>query len=110
MILDTGYLHGFDGWQKQYIYNEFSNNKDKVKFVNYHVPIYGSCEAFDRNPQRFLYALFHWVPAFDKFKVMTVFENHVHAFKRTKPLIASNPVEKGGTVYVGDGAYAHLTN
>ena len=69
------------------------------------MPIYGSCEAFDRNPKRYLYALFNWVPNFDRFKVMTVFENHVHAFKRTKPLISSTPVEKGGTVYVGDGAY-----
>lgn len=73
MILDSGYLHGFDGWQKQYIYNSLSQNIDKVKFINYHVPIYGSCEGFDKSPQRFLYALFHWVPAFDKFKVMTVF-------------------------------------
>ena len=39
---------------------------------------------------------------------MTVFENHVHAFKRTKPLISSSPVEKGGTVYVGDGSYGAL--
>lgn len=38
---------------------------------------------------------------------MTVFENHVHSFKRTKPLIGSNPSD-AGTVYVGDGAYGAL--
>lgn len=35
---------------------------------------------------------------------MTAFENHVHSFKRTKPLKSSQPAENG-TVYVGDGAY-----
>ena len=35
---------------------------------------------------------------------MTVFENHVHSFKRTKPLKSNQPAENG-TVYVGDGAY-----
>ena len=72
-ILDTGYLHGFDGWQKQFMIESFQTNIDHVKLVNYHVPIYGVCEAFDRNPKRYLYALFHWVPNFDRFKVMTVF-------------------------------------
>lgn len=38
---------------------------------------------------------------------MTVFENHVHSFKRTKPLVGSSPADKG-TVYVGDGAYGAL--
>jgi hypothetical protein len=35
---------------------------------------------------------------------MTVFENHVHSFKRTKPLLGNSPKENG-TVYLGDGAY-----
>jgi hypothetical protein len=87
--------------------NAFERNRDKIKFVNYHVPIYSVCEAFDSNPERFLFALFHWVPNFDKYKVMTAFENHVHSFKRTKPLVGSSPAEKG-TVYVGDGAYGAL--
>jgi hypothetical protein len=39
---------------------------------------------------------------------MTVFENHVHSFKRTKPLIGSAPSDKG-TVYVGDGNYGAVT-
>jgi hypothetical protein len=71
--------------------NAFEENRNKIKFVNYHVPIYSACEAFDRDPTRYLYALFHWVPNFDKYKVMTSFENHVHSFKRTKPLIGNTP-------------------
>jgi hypothetical protein len=38
---------------------------------------------------------------------MTVFENHVHSFKRTKPLVGNTPKENG-TVYVGDGAYGAI--
>ena len=104
LTLDSGYLHGFDGIQKDFIQSTLSLNQKRVKFVNYHVPIYSICERFDKNPERFLYALFHWVPLFDQYKIMTVFENHVHSFKRTKPLKANQPAE-GGTVYVGDGAY-----
>jgi hypothetical protein len=87
--------------------DSFERNQHQVKFVNYHVPIYSVCESFDRNPERFLFALFHWVPNFDKYKVMTAFENHVHSFKRTKPLKGNSPNENG-TVYLGDGAYGAL--
>lgn len=104
ITLDSGYLHGFDGYQKAYLENALISSKGRVKFVNYHVPIYSICERFDKNPQRFLYALFHWIPLFDDYKVMTAFENHVHSFKRTKPLKSSQPAQNG-TVYVGDGAY-----
>lgn len=85
----------------------FERNRNKVKFVNYHVPLYSVCEAFDSNPERFLFGLFHWVPNFDKYKVMTVFENHVHSFKRTKPMVGNAPQDRG-TVYVGDGAYGAI--
>ena len=40
---------------------------------------------------------------------MTAFENHVHSFKRTKPLIGSTYSENG-TIYVGDGAYGAIVS
>ena len=43
MILDTGYLHSFDGYQKEFIRHTFQNNQQQIKFVNYHVPIYSVC-------------------------------------------------------------------
>ena len=60
-------------YQKQFMIDSFEANKDKIKFVNYHVPIYSVCEAFDKDPTRFLYALFHWIPQFDKYHVMASF-------------------------------------
>lgn len=38
---------------------------------------------------------------------MTVFENHVHSFKRTTGLTGNTPSDNG-TVYVGDGAYGAI--
>lgn len=43
LTLDSGYLHGFDGIQKTFINNTFFESKNRVKFVNYHVPIYSIC-------------------------------------------------------------------
>jgi hypothetical protein len=36
--------------------------------------------------------------------VIGAFENHKHAYKRTVPLLANNPVLENGTTYFGDGA------
>lgn len=84
-------------------------NPKKLKFVNYHVPMYSGCKDFDIDPQTFVYGLFHWIPYFDKYRVMAVYENHVHSFKRTKPLRGSIPAENG-TVYMGDGAFGAITS
>lgn len=80
-----------------------------MKFVNYHVPIYSACDRPDKNPSAIVNALFHWVPWFDRFRVMTSFENHVHAFKRTYPLVGNMRAYNGnGTVYLGDGCYGAI--
>jgi hypothetical protein len=40
-----------------------------------------------------------WVPVFDKYKFVGVFENHVHKFKRTFPLTnSSKATDIGGVV------------
>ena len=81
---------------------------EKIKFVNYHVPMYSGCKNIEVDPQTYVYGLFHWIPYFDKYSVMNVFENHVHSFKRTKPIKSSIPAENG-TVYLGDGAFGAIT-
>merc|ERR1712124_211407 len=45
----------------------------------------------------------NWVPIFDAHNLTMGFENHVHAFKRTRPLVGGRVVKNGGTVYLGDG-------
>ena len=54
--------------------------------VNYHVPMYSSCHNLAVDAKYSIYSMFHWLPLFDKFKVLAVWENHVHSFKRTYPL------------------------
>lgn len=105
--LSMGNLHNLLRQQKDFLINTLKQNQNVSKFVNYHVPLYSACHDFDLDPQTFIYGLFHWVPFFDKYKVMTVYENHVHSFKRTKPLKGSMPSENG-TVYVGDGAFGAI--
>jgi hypothetical protein len=40
---------------------------------------------------------------------MTIFENHVHSFKRTKPM-KGNVLTENGTVYLGDGAFGGIAS
>ena len=69
----------------------------------YHVPIYSSCSSDIGTGSKY------WVPLFDKYKVMTSFENHVHTFKRTFPL-KNGAVDANGTTYLGDGTWGVLPN
>lgn len=107
LSLDSGYVNTFNGFQQQFLIDSLRSAGNRSRFANYHVPMYSSCADFDIDPQTFVYGLFHWIPYFDKFRVMTIFENHVHAFKRTKPLRGNFPTENG-TVYVGDGAFGAI--
>lgn len=45
-----------------------------------------------------------WLPYFDQYNLTFGFENHDHAYKRTKPMRNSVP-DPTGTIYVGDGAW-----
>jgi hypothetical protein len=44
-----------------------------TKMVQYHVPIYASCHTLNKDINHFVYALFHWVPLFDEYRVATAF-------------------------------------
>jgi len=46
-----------------------------------------------------------WIPVFEKYNYMGIFENHVHLFKRTFPLSFTNKNKGPGVVYFGDGAW-----
>jgi hypothetical protein len=73
----------------------------KVNFAVYHVPLYAANKA-DANQGGYLRET--WPSGiFDKYNFKACFENHAHAFKRTKPLVNNTVVASGGTVYLGDG-------
>ena len=78
-----------------------------AKFVNYHVPLYSGCRNLAKDSKHFIYATFHWIPLFDKYRVATAYENHVHSFKATKPL-RGNGVNLNGTIYLGEGNWGAI--
>ena len=46
-----------------------------------------------------------WSPLFEKHKVDAVFENDHHVYKRTHPIRGGERDDKGGVLYLGDGAW-----
>jgi len=110
LSLDSGYIAPYDGKQKAWITETVMKHANLARFANYHVPVYASCFKplydDDRAP---LLAEKHWLPLFEELKFMTAFENHVHFYKRTKPLIQGKEHPKG-VLYLGDGAWGILPN
>jgi hypothetical protein len=100
-ILDTAYAESAQA-NVRYVESEItSKGSTKTNIAIYHVPMYAAnTEDLDDGP--YLRPL--WPSQiFDKFKFKACFENHAHAYKRTKPLINNRKASEGGTVYLGDG-------
>ena len=97
MNLDSGYISKYDGDQLEFIKSVSEKYPDHVKMAMYHDPIYSSCVYACSGEE-------HWVPQFDRFRYMAIFENHMHAFKRTFP-ITNRQFNPNGTVYLGDGSW-----
>ena len=103
--LDVGYAGPMDGEQAEFIERTLSQSTAKVKIAQYHGPIYTACKQnseFDAKAIEF--GLKHWIPLFDKYNMTVVFENHTHAFKRTKR-VKYGKVHPEGTTYLGEGAW-----
>jgi len=104
VTLDSGYLNKYAGKQTEWL-NEISKKYQKyVKFAAYHNPIFSGCYF---NPLEYGYdsRFFSWIPVFEKYNYMGIFENHVHLFKRTFPLSFTTKNKGPGVVYFGDGAW-----
>jgi hypothetical protein len=71
------------------------------KSAIYHAPGYPSIRSFEDPESKSVRQ--HFVPVFDDQHLHVSFENHDHAYKRTKRLKASLE-DPTGTLYVGDGA------
>ena len=106
LSLDSAYVEPMDGEQLAWLAStlEALAPTYPVRFVTYHVPLYPSSPSMDLSIVPVALGIKYWVPLFDQYSVMTVFENHVHSFKRTNPLSCSL-ASPAGTVYVGDGQW-----
>jgi len=69
----------------------------------YHVPSHPSVRAStDANSTRIRT---HWLPLLENAGVHLAFENHDHAYKRTKPILNGVAGVADGIVFAGDGAW-----
>jgi hypothetical protein len=100
-ILDTAYAESAEA-NVQYVESQMEKKKPaKTNIAIYHVPMYAANEE-DLDDGPYLRSL--WPSQiFDRYGFKACFENHAHAYKRTKPLVNNSVATQGGTVYIGDG-------
>ena len=83
--------------QTSWMEEQLSKTKATWKFVVYHHPAYSSASARDNIQVRE-----KWTPIFDRYHVDLALQGHDHAYLRTYPIKAQQPVQSPaeGTIYV----------
>ncbi len=109
LSLDSGYIADLKGEQLTWMNRTMKKFHDKIKFAQYHEPVYSSCGFEDRDKTHNMDLFLYWNPMFDKFKLMTAYENHVHLFKRSLKM-RGNLYDEKGTLYLGDGLWGVHAN
>jgi len=109
VTLDSGYLTKYSGNQTEWLIEVSQKYHTAAKIATYHTPIFPGCFF---NPSKYgVDSRFtSWIPIFEKYNFMGVFENHVHLFKRTFPLKFTKQIQSPGVVYFGDGAWGVNVN
>lgn len=107
-VLDTAYISKSEEVVAMVDATMPSVSAQPLNIATYHVPLYPSDMS---PPYEGLEVLRDFWPKgiFDKYNFTVCYENHVHKFKRTKPLIGNAIAPPGGpkgTVYIGDGNMA----
>ena len=104
LTLDTGHVAAHEGPQTQWLEEMLERFKDvPFRAAQYHVPLYPSTRSYD--DRWAMLGRKHWLPLFDRYELTVAFENHEHTFKRSHLLRNNEVVAKGGTLYLGDGAW-----
>ena len=102
-VLDSGHISPQDGEQTAWLEAQLAaHRRVPHRMAVYHVPLYPCYRPYEGAAsvrQRKL-----WLPIFDKYKLTAAFENHDHAFKRTR-LLRENVPDPQGTLYIGDGCW-----
>jgi len=102
--LDSGYTMYYDGVQANFISEVAEKYHNLVKMATFHVPMYPVCLGSTEDPRTVTEAKEYWGELFQKYNFSSVFENHVHLYKKTHPMLdgEANPGGRGVT-YFGDG-------
>ncbi|KAF2078379.1 hypothetical protein CYY_000362 [Polysphondylium violaceum] len=109
--LDSGHASSMSvqrDWMQQQLDSKYVNTK--LRFSIYHVPMYPTYRLYENT--RSANVRDNWLSLFDTYKFNIGFENHDHAYKRTKPMhnnqvvdLENNTSNTTSTVYIGDGAW-----
>ena len=108
LSLDTGYETKIEGPQTEWLKQQLSRENYKLKFVQYHNPIYSAWSKGDKGEPS-TKAKENWVPLFDNYNVTFGLENHVHAYKLSEK-IKNGTIDENGTLYIGDGSWGPLVH
>jgi len=101
--LDSGHVASPKGKQAEWLSSQFEIYHDyQYKFATYHVPMYPTVREYTYAPSEEIRHA--WLPIFDENNLTVAFENHDHAYKRTK-LLRGGKEQPGGTLFVGDGCW-----
>jgi hypothetical protein len=96
LLLDTDHANPIEGEQTQWLKKALAERGHIQHIIpNYHAPAYPSVRSWKATSSTKIRDL--WVPLFEEAGIEIVFENHDHAYKRTKPM--------NGIVFIGDGAW-----
>lgn len=103
VFLDSNHTNPIEGEQSAWLAKTLSDRAGRPHlFPVYHVPGYPSVRPFEEPVNALVRE--HWIPLFEKSGVRLAFENHDHAFKRTKPILAGK-VDPSGITFLGDGSW-----
>lgn len=103
IVLDSGHTNQIYGKQSQWLEKTLSERGQiPHKFAAYHVPAYPSVRKYKGSISMQIRQ--HWVPLFEQYGLVSAFEHHDHAYKRSHPLKKGH-IDKEGVTYLGDGAY-----
>jgi len=104
IVLDS-WAHSNPKDQKDWLNNILSKmNQIRNKFAVYHASIYPWRVIQDNQIEKPIIdsMKINWLPLFDQYQMTAVFENHIHAYKKTFPL-RNGTRNIPGTLYLGDG-------
>lgn len=103
VLLDTDHANPIEGEQTDWLKRALVERSHIQHIIpNYHVPAYPSVRSWQaRNSAKIRE---HWLPVFEEAGIEVAFENHDHAYKRTKPMLGIE-VDANGIVFIGDGAW-----
>jgi hypothetical protein len=103
VLLDSNHTNPIEGEQSAWLAKTLSERAGRPHvFPVYHVPGYPSVRPFEEPVNALVRE--HWIPLFEKSGVRLAFENHDHAFKRTKPILAGK-IDPAGITFLGDGSW-----